>query len=78
MDIRYCEKCGKETPHKELIKQKPSKYGNSRKEKFKAFLEGFFSGSASPVLASLDLVDRYVVCTECGHKVKENHGDEFQ
>ncbi|WP_337916105.1 hypothetical protein [Vibrio cholerae] len=37
----FCEKCGKQTEHKELIKQKPSKYGKSKKEQFKAFLEGF-------------------------------------
>ena len=42
MSTRFCEKCGKETEHKELIKQKPSKYGKSKKEQFKAFLEGFF------------------------------------
>ncbi|MEI8673571.1 hypothetical protein P4S52_18825 [Vibrio sp. SA48] len=78
MDIRFCEKCGEATPHKEIIKQKPSKYGKSRKEQFKAFLEGFFSGTASPALASLELIDRYVVCDKCGYKVLENHGEEFQ
>jgi len=78
MEVRFCEKCGKETEHKEIVKQKPSKYGKSKKEQFKAFLEGFFSGSASPALASLDLLDRYVECQECHHRTLENHGDEFQ
>lgn len=78
MGVRYCEKCGKETEHKELIKQKPSKYGKSKKEQFKAFLEGFFGGVASPLGASLDLIDRYVECSECGNKTLENYGDEFQ
>lgn len=78
MNQQFCDKCNKETLHKEMIKQKPSKYGKSRKEQFKAFLEGFFSGVASPALASLELVDRYIVCQECGHKRLENHGDEFQ
>ncbi|HHF3110242.1 TPA: hypothetical protein ACPJ1P_004774 [Vibrio diabolicus] len=78
MSTRFCEKCGKETEHKELIKQKPSKYGKSKKEQFKAFLEGFFGGVASSVGASLDLIDRYMVCQKCGHKTLENQGDEFQ
>ncbi len=73
----FCEKCGKQTEHKELIKQKSSKYGKSKKEQFKAFLEGFFGGVASPVGASLDLINRYVVCSECGHKTLDNQGDEF-
>jgi len=78
MTVQYCEKCNKDTEHKEIMKQKPSKYGKSKKEKFKAFLEGFFSGTASPVLASLDLLDRYVECQTCHHRKLENHGDEFQ
>lgn len=78
MAMQFCDKCCKETEHKEIIKQKPSKYGKSKKEQFKAFLEGFFSGTASPVLASLELLDRYVECQECGHRKLENHGDEFQ
>ena len=64
--------------HEEMIKQKPSKYGKSKKEQFKAFLDGFFSGVASPVLASLELMDRYVKCGECGLTTLENHGDEFK
>lgn len=47
MTVQYCEKCNKDTEHKEIMKQKPSKYGKSKKEQFKAFLEGFFSGTAS-------------------------------
>ncbi|USD33700.1 MULTISPECIES: hypothetical protein [Vibrio] len=78
MSLSFCEKCGEKTEHKELIKQKPSKYGKSKKEQFKAFLEGFFGGVASPVGASLDLIDRYVVCEKCGYKTLENLGDAFQ
>ncbi|WBA13479.1 hypothetical protein [Salinivibrio kushneri] len=78
MSTKFCDKCGKETEHKEIIKQKPSKYGKSKKEQFKAFLDGFFGGVASPVGASLDLIDRYEVCTRCGHKTLKNQGDEFQ
>lgn len=78
MVIRYCESCKKETEHRELIKQKPSKYGKTKKEQFKAFLEGFFGGVASPVGASIDLLDRYVECTQCGRQTLENCGDEFQ
>jgi uncharacterized Zn finger protein len=78
MPKQFCEQCGEETEHKELIKQKHSKYGKSRKEQFKAFMSGFFGGMASPAGAALDLIDRYVVCTECGHKKLENFGDEFQ
>ena len=79
MSIQYCEQCKKATEHKEIIKQKPSKYGTSRKEKFKAFVSGFFAGVAvGPALASLELLDRYVVCQQCGLKKLENHGEEFQ
>jgi hypothetical protein len=78
MSKQLCEHCGEETEHKEVIKQKPSKYGKSKKEQFKAFLDGFFGGRASPFGASLDLIDRYVVCKKCGHKKLENFGDEFQ
>ncbi|WP_165313566.1 hypothetical protein [Vibrio ziniensis] len=77
MIIQYCKKCGKETEHKELIKQKPSKYGKSKQEQFKAFIEGFFGGMASPAGAALDLVDRYVECNECGLKTLDNQGEEF-
>ncbi|MFA0442946.1 hypothetical protein BCU70_12980 [Vibrio sp. 10N.286.49.C2] len=78
MSVRICKACGNMTEHKEIIKQKPSKYGKSNKEQFKAFLEGFLGGVASPAGASLDLIDRYIVCTQCGHKTLENHGEEFQ
>lgn len=79
MPIQYCDQCEMDTEHKEIIKQKPSKYGNSRKEKLKAFLSGFFAGaSVGAPLASLELIDRYVVCQQCGHKKLENHGEEFQ
>lgn len=76
--MKYCHTCQKDTVHKEIVKQKPSKFGRDKKEQFKAFLSGFFGGTASPFGASLDLIDRYVVCSECGTKTLENHGDEFQ
>ncbi|CAE6892426.1 hypothetical protein ACOMICROBIO_FLGHMIGD_00943 [Vibrio sp. B1FLJ16] len=62
------------------MRQKPSKYGKSKKEQFKAFLDGFFSGSAAslPAGASLELTDRYIICTSCGKETLENHGEEFQ
>jgi len=75
---KFCKCCAEVTDHKEIIKQKPSKYGKSKKEQFKAFLSGFFGGVASPAGASLDLIDRYIVCKKCGHKELENYGDEFQ
>ncbi|EGA64899.1 hypothetical protein L1D54_03495 [Vibrio brasiliensis] len=79
MTVQWCEKCAQQTEHKEVMKQKPSQYGKSRKEQFKAFLSGFFTGVAvGGALASLELVDRYVVCQKCGHKKLENHGEEFQ
>ncbi len=80
MNVRFCEKCGKDTEHKEIMKQKPSKYGKSRKEQFKAFLDGFFSGSAAslPGVASLEVTDRYIVCSNCGQATLENHGQEFR
>lgn len=62
------------------MRQKPSKYGKSKKEQFTAFLDGLFSGSAAslPAGASLELTDRYIVCTQCGKSTLENHGEEFQ
>lgn len=74
----FCEHCAQQTEHKEIIKQKPSKFGKSRKEQFKAFISGFIAGSASPAGASLDLIDRYLICQKCGHKKLKNCGDEFQ
>ncbi|POZ62088.1 hypothetical protein [Chromobacterium alticapitis] len=78
MAKQYCEKCGKETEHKEWIQQKPSQYGKSRKEQLKAFLDGFFSGWGGHGLASIDLVDRYVICQACGNKKLQNHGEQFK
>ncbi|NVD08573.1 hypothetical protein FCU94_17140 [Vibrio sp. JPW-9-11-11] len=79
MSIQYCEYCGCATEHKEIIKQRPSPYGKSKKEQFKAFLSGFFGGVAvGAALASLELIDRYVVCQQCGTKKLENHGEEFK
>ncbi|UTH75012.1 hypothetical protein [Chromobacterium sp. IIBBL 290-4] len=78
MTMQFCEVCGKATEHKELIKQKPSKYGASRREQLKAFVDGFFSGVGGGGAAAIDLIDRYVVCQECGHKKLENHGEQFQ
>ncbi|TVN36411.1 pullulanase [Vibrio cholerae] len=80
MSTRFCEKCGKNTEHKEVMKQKPSKYGKSKREQFKAFLDGFFSSSAAslPGGVSLELTDRHVVCAICGSTTLENHGEQFQ
>ncbi|WP_194436668.1 hypothetical protein [Vibrio fluminensis] len=79
MAVRYCSNCGKTCEHKEIIKQKPSPYGKSRKEQFKAFLSGFFSAATlSAPLASLDLIDRYEQCSHCQHMTLDNKGEEFQ
>lgn len=78
MTKQFCTQCSQDTEHKEIIKQKPSKYGSSKMEQFKAFMEGFFGGTVSAVGASLDLMDRYVECQQCGYRTLENHGDEFQ
>lgn len=79
MAVRYCSNCGKTCEHKEIIKQKPSPYGKSRKEQFKAFLSGFFSGvTVGAGLASLELIDRYEQCTHCHHMTLDNKGEEFK
>ncbi|GAB2644981.1 hypothetical protein BIY22_00725 [Vibrio panuliri] len=76
---RYCSNCGKTCEHIEIVKQKKSPYGKSRKEQFKAFISGFISGAAvGGALASLELIDRYVQCTQCRHLTLENKGEEFQ
>ncbi|OHX16095.1 hypothetical protein BI343_16095 [Chromobacterium amazonense] len=78
MAKQFCETCGKQTEHREWIQQKPSMYGTSRKEKLKAFLDGFFSGWGGGGAAAIDLVDRYVICQSCGRKTLQNHGEQFQ
>lgn len=79
MQSKFCEKCNEITPHREVIKQKPSKYDQSRKGKFIAFLEGFFSPSkAIPGGVALELTDRYLECVNCKHRTLDNKGDEFQ
>ena len=80
MDIRFCGECGKKTDHKEKMMQKRSKYGTSKMEKFKEFLDGFFSSPAASIPGGifLELTDRYVICQECGKKTLENCGNEFQ
>ena len=78
MTKTYCEHCKKLTEHREVVKQKPSEYGNSRKEKIKAFLGGFFSGWGGSGLAWLDHVDHYAVCDECGGQKKEIFGECLQ
>ncbi|MCG6229670.1 hypothetical protein [Vibrio furnissii] len=80
MSMTFCESCNKETEHKEVMKQKKSKYSNSKKDKVKEFFDGFFSASSAslPAGASLELTDRYIICTKCGKETLENHGTEFQ
>lgn len=74
----HCPACNMETSHIQLLLQKPSEYGTSKKEQVKAFVSGFISGSASPVLASLELLDRHLICEKCGVRRVENEGQELE
>ncbi len=80
MSTRFCEKCGKNTEHKEVMKQKPSKYGKSKKRAAQGISRWIFSSSAAslPGGVSPELTDRYVVCFICGSATLENHGEQFQ
>lgn len=75
--ILNCPDCGCDTSHVQLLMQKKSKYGSSKKEKFKEFIDGFLSGTASPVLASLELIDRHLICEKCGVRRIVNEGQEL-
>jgi hypothetical protein len=50
----------------------------TRRGQFRAFLNGFFSGVGGHGIAALELLDRYVVCQQCGLERLENHGEEFK
>jgi len=76
MSYQFCEKCNKKTKHKEIVKQKKSKYGSSKKEQFKAFLSGFFSGTGGHGFASMELTQVYLVCEECGFSKAEHFAEE--
>lgn len=72
-----CPTCGFDTSHIQLLMQKESKYGSSKKEKIKEFVDGFLSGTASPALASLELIDRHLICEKCGVRRIVNEGKEL-
>ncbi|MNC24642.1 hypothetical protein D3C75_727020 [compost metagenome] len=78
MTRQCCPRCGMHTEHSERIKQKPYPYPKTRRGHFMAFLNGFFSGVGGHGIAALELLDRYVVCQQCGLERLENHGEEFK
>ncbi|HHQ4448081.1 TPA: hypothetical protein ACSP3U_003264 [Aeromonas hydrophila] len=78
MTRQFCPRCRMDTEHSERIKQKPSLYPKTRRGQFRAFLNGFFSGVGGHGIAALELLDRYVVCQQCGLERLENHGEEFK
>lgn len=75
MTIRYCEKCGTKTEHKELMQPKPVQ----RPKTVTDFLKQLVSNELySYQVGNAELLDRYVVCKICGAKHLENVGQEFE
>lgn len=73
--MRYCEKCGKNTEHKELMQPKPVQ----RPKTVTDFLKQLVSSELySYQVGTADLLDRYIVCKVCGTKRLENVGHEFE
>lgn len=71
----YCEKCGKNTEHKELMQPKPVQ----RPKTMTDFIKQFISlESRSYQVMDTDSLDRYIVCEVCGTKRFENVGQEFE
>lgn len=78
MSKQFCPRCEMDTKHREKIRQKPSPYPDTKRGQFRAFLSGFFSGIGGHGIAALELLDRYVVCEQCGLETLENQGEEFK
>mgnify|MGYP000213849303 CR=1 FL=1 len=73
--MRYCEKCGKNTEHKELMQPKPVQ----RPKTLTDFIKQFISlESRSYQVMDTDSLDRYIICEVCGTKRLENVGQEFE
>ena len=73
--MRYCEKCGKNTEHKELMQPKPAQ----RPKTVTDFIKQFISlESRSYQVMDTDSLDRYIICEVCGTKRLENVGQEFE
>jgi DNA-directed RNA polymerase subunit RPC12/RpoP len=73
--MRYCEKCGKNTEHKELMQPKPAQ----RPKTVTDFIKQFIAlESRSYQVMDTDSLDRYIICEVCGTKRLENVGQEFE
>lgn len=73
--MRYCEKCGKNTEHKELMQTKPVQ----RPKTVTDFIKQFISLELrSYQVMDTDTLDRYIICEVCGTKRLENVGQEFE
>ena len=71
----YCEKCGKNTEHKELMQLKPVQ----RPKTLTDFIKRFISLELrSYQVMDTETLDRYIVCEVCGTKRLENVGQEFE
>lgn len=70
----FCKQCDQQTPHSEVLVRKPSSYDKdtSLVGRVKLMAHTFINGGHY-----YDM-DRYVTCKVCGHKEKDNKGDEFE
>ncbi len=70
----FCKQCSQETPHSEILVRKTSSYDNDRSllGRVKLMAHTFINGGHY-----YDM-ERYVTCKVCGHKEKDNWGNEFE
>ena len=75
----FCEQCKSEKEHYQLLIQRRDEAEKSGKDKVKDFIKWFIGGWViGPMLASMALLDRHLICRVCGTKKIENGGTELQ
>ena len=75
MTMRYCEKCGTNTEHKELMQPKPVKRPKTVIDLFKQLMSNELY---SYQVMDTESLDRYIVCKVCGTRRLDNVGQEFE
>ncbi|MEZ8064639.1 MULTISPECIES: hypothetical protein [Vibrio] len=70
----FCKQCEQKTPHREVLVRKTSSYDTdtSLLGRIKLMIHTFINGGKYYAM------DRYVTCKVCGHKEKDNWGNEFE
>ena len=70
----FCKQYEQKTPHREVLVRKTSSYDTdtSLLGRIKLMIHTFINGGKYYAM------DRYVTCKVCGHKEKDNWGNEFE